>query len=142
MVAVVLAASSCRSDGSPEPVNLPPAPPVVEITMQEYSFKVPDGIPAGRVVFRLRNAGEAHHRPALLPLDEELPPLDEQIRGTERATVSPFAGTRTRAPGATGLFAVDLAPDTRYGLVCFVRDDVVGSHALQGMYHEFRTPKG
>ena len=140
LVLIVAASAGCnRAADSHADKVLPPSPPVVEVTLHDYRFEVSDDIPAGRVVFRIRNAGRAHHRPALLPLEEGLPPLDEQLRGSERAAVAPFAGTRTRAPDDTGAFAVDLAPGTRYGFVCFVRDDVVGPHALKGMSHEFRT---
>ena len=135
-VAVV---SACAPRVQPEPENLPASPPVVVVTLEEYRFELPAQIPSGRVVFHVRNSGKVAHRPALLPLGD-LPPLEQQLRGEERAAVAPFAGTRTRAPGATGAFAVDLEPDTRYGLICFIRDDQVGSHALKGMYHEFRTP--
>ncbi len=139
--AVAVVAASCAPQVKPEPENLPASPPVIVVTLEEYRFELPARIPAGRVVFRVRNPSDAAHRPALLPLGD-LPPLEQQLRGEERAAVAPFAGTRTRAPGATGAFAVVLEPDARYGFICFIRDDVVGSHALKGMYHEFRTPAG
>lgn len=139
VAAVAVVASSCAPGAEREP-ELPASPPEVVVTLQEYRFELSRDIPAGRVVFRLRNAGDLPHRPALLPLGDELPPLEQQLRGQERSIVNPFAGTRTRVPGATGSFAVDLLPGARYGLICFVRDEDGTSHALKGMHFEFRTP--
>jgi len=112
---------------------------VVTVVLREYRFKLDKAVPAGRVVFRLRNAGRLEHRPALLPLADDLPPLDQQLRGGQRAAIAPFAGTSTRPPGTTAAFAVDLAPGTRYGLICFIRDQDGVSHAVKGMNLEFRT---
>ncbi|MGH9153376.1 MAG: hypothetical protein ACRD03_13480, partial [Acidimicrobiales bacterium] len=139
LAAVVVVGSGC-APGIERESELPASPPEVVVTLTEYRFELSQDVPAGRVVFRLRNAGEAPHRPALLPLGEELPPLEQQLRGQERSIVNPYAGTRTRVPGATGSFAVDLVPGTRYGLICFLRDEDGSSHALKGMHHEFRTP--
>lgn len=137
--AVVAAVASSCAPGAERQVELPASPPEVEVTLREYRFDLSQDVPAGRVVFRLRNVGSSPHRPALLPLGDELPPLEQQLRSGDRAVVTPFAGTRTRVPGATGSFAVDLEPGARYGLICFVRDEDGTSHALKGMHLEFRT---
>lgn len=142
LAAAGLLAASCSPTGDGgRPADLPASPPVVAVTLREYRFHLDPDVPAGRVVFRIRNAGKVAHRPALLPLEEDLPPLDEQLRGPVRLAVSPFAGVRTRAPGARGAFAVDLVPGTRYGLICFIRDPDGSSHALKGMSFEFRAPR-
>lgn len=138
LVLVAVVAGACRESASPGPA-LPPAPPVVLVTMEEYGFRYDPHIPAGRVVFRFVNGGRLEHRPALLPLGEQLPPIAEQVRGTRRAAVTPFAGIPLRWPRQTGTFAVDLARGQRYAVLCFVREPDGTSHALKGMASEFRA---
>lgn len=119
--------------------TLPPVPPVVDVAMDEFRFSYQGPVPAGRVVFRIRNAGSVKHRLTLLPLEEDVPPIEAQLRGAERRLVKPFAGVPVRRPGKTGTFAVDLAPGRRYAIICFLRDDDGRPHALKGMTGEFRT---
>ena len=127
--------------GSSDEPALPPSPAVVTVTMREYRFEIDRTVPRGRVVFRLVNGGRLRHQPDLIPLAEELPPIDEQVRGQRRAVITPFAGVAGRDPGEVGTFAVDLEPGQRYAFVCFARDPDDGqSHALQGMTSEFRPP--
>lgn len=137
LVAMALLAASCnssRDSGAP----LPAGSPLVDVTMRDFAFEHVSEIPAGRVVFRVHNAGEAVHRAALLPLPEDLPPIDAQLRGTERRAIAPFAGIYDRTRGQKGTFAVDLVAGQRYAFVCFVIDEG-GSHALRGMSSEFRA---
>lgn len=130
-------ATSCQ--GSPARAAPLPAPPaVVDVTMSEYRFEYPPVVPSGRVVFRVRNAGQVEHQLELLHLSEEFPPIDVQVRGSERRVVTPLAGVRNRRPGASGTFAVDLVPGRRYAIVCFVRDSDGEVHAVKGMNSEFR----
>lgn len=130
---------SCSPDAASEP-PLPPTPPVVVVTMDEYRFSYDAHVPAGRVVFRFINKGHLQHRPSLLPLSDDVPPILDQVRGADRRSAAPFAGTPNREPGEIGTFAVDLVPDQRYAIICFARDPDGGSHAQQGMVAEFRTP--
>ena len=118
---------------------LPTAPPVVGITMREYGFEYDVGIPAGRVVFVAQNAGRLPHRMVLVPLPDDVPPIDVQLRSTERRFVEPFAGFTDRAPGDAGSFAVDLDPGQRYAMICYVMGPDGQSHARKGMSSEFRT---
>lgn len=135
-----MAVPACRQ---PAPTkSLPPRPPVLEIVMgepHELAFSLPSAIPAGRVVFRIRNAGRVEHDLVLTPLPDSLPPLHEQLSGPTRVAARPYAGVPVRAPGATGTFAVDLAAGQRYGVICFVRDANGESHASHGMSAEFRA---
>lgn len=107
--------------------------------MREFRFVYDNPIPAGHVVFEVRNVGKLPHRLSLLPLPEDLPPINEQLKGTERRGLSPFAGVPTRLPGDRGVFAAGLAPGVRYALVCFVVDADGVSHAQKGMSAEFRA---
>ncbi|MDP9387027.1 MAG: hypothetical protein M3Q48_03660 [Actinomycetota bacterium] len=106
--------------------------------MRDNRFDFDRAVPAGRVVFQVRNAGSVAHRLALLPLDERLPPLDEQLRGETREVVTPFAGIPARRPGAVGTFAVDLVAGRRYGIICSLSDPSGRSYAVGGMNAEFR----
>lgn len=136
LVAAMIAPSSCWASAAPEQ-PLPSAPPVVVVTMTEYRYDYDPVIPAGRVVFQFVNEGSEDHRPSLLPLPEDMPPIDEQLRGSERRAAVPFAGVATRDPGETGTFAVDLAAGQRYALICFAVAPDGESHALKGMASEF-----
>lgn len=137
-IVLVLAVSGCQA--SPDlGAKLPPAPPEVLIEMEEYHYQYDEPVPSGRVVFRFQNNGEVGHRPALLPLSDDLPPIQEQLRGETRATAAPFAGILPRQPGETGTFAVDLVPGQRYALICLARDSQDRPHATQGMAVEFRA---
>lgn len=138
LVAAVLLATSCTS-GTGSKAPLFAGSPVVDVNMREFAFDYPKDIPAGQVVFRVHNTGHTVHRLAMLPLPEDLPPIDVQLRGTERRAISPFAGIYDRAPGQDGTFAAYLVPGRRYAFVCFVTDQD-GSHALKGMASEFRAP--
>ena len=111
----------------------------MKVTLTEYRITYSPPVAAGRVVFRFTNKGKLVHQPDLLPLGEEVPPIDEQLRGDERVAVAPFAGIPPRNPGETGSFAVDLVPGQRYAFVCFARDPNGASHALKGMTAEFRA---
>lgn len=141
----VMCAGACRSPAGGAGPALPSPPPVVDIAMgapQEYGFRYDRRVPGGRVLFRVANEGTVAHELVLLPLGEELPPIDAQLQGTTRAVVAPFAAVRPRRPGDYGMFAVDLVPGQRYALLCFIVDATGRSHALQGMSSEFRAGRG
>lgn len=106
--------------------------------MSEYRFDYDAAIPRGRVVFKVRNDGKVDHELVLAIVPPELPPIDEQLKGTERQAITALATIPTRRPGTGTTFAVDLAPG-RYALLCFVRDPDGKPHALKGMNAEFRV---
>jgi hypothetical protein len=114
-------------------------PKVVIVKMTEFHYSYDPVIPAGRVVFRMVNDGHEAHWPSLVQLDEDLPPIDQQLHGSERRVVNPYAGVSPRGPGTSGSFAVDLAPGRRYAFICYAtgRDGTV--HYLKGMNSEFRA---
>lgn len=132
----LLAGAACTP---PQEPDVPPAAPVVTVSMTEYSFSFDRTIPAGRVIIRSVNEGKVLHLTLLSPLGDDFPPIDEQLRGEERRTLIPMASTPPRRPGETGIFAVDLRPG-RYAFLCTLldsQDDT--SHALKGMASEFRV---
>lgn len=108
--------------------------------MLDHRFELDRSVPAGRVVFRIRNAGQAPHHLTMIPLPDDVPPIAEQLRGSQRRFVDPFAGIYEREPGDTGTFAVDLGPGRRYAMICSVRDGDDQPHWAKGMATEFRTP--
>jgi hypothetical protein len=133
-----LSLGSCSTPSGSGPV-LPPAPQELVVTMREYRFDYSPPQGAGRVVFRAHNAGQEEHDLALIPLAEDIPPIDEQLRGQVRRVITPFARIPPRPPGGRGAFAVDLVPGQRYALVCFVAGPDGQAHALKGMNAEFRA---
>lgn len=118
----------------------PPSAPEVEVTMTDYDIEIDDPpVPAGRVVFRVDNAGEDTHRLSVVPLPEDLPPIDEQLHGDERREVTPVAGTIPRSADTGSVLAVDLEPGRRYALLCYEQLDDGTVHALLGENMEFRA---
>lgn len=97
-ISVVVLPNSCSTSAAPGP-PLPPAPPVVVVAMTEFRFEYGQVIPSGRVVFRFMNQGAEQHRPTLKPLPEDMPPIEEQLRGSERRASVPFADVGTLGPG-------------------------------------------
>lgn len=107
--------------------------------MREYRFEFKGPIPGGRVVFEVENAGDSPHRLTMVPLTEDVPAIDEQLRGRVRLTLAPYAGIPTMPPGQKAIFAVDLVPDRRYAFISFVQGPDGESDALRGMNAEFRA---
>lgn len=138
-LASALLLASCQAAPERQAVPLPAGPEVLNVEMTEYRFDYDGAVTAGRVLLRVRNTGRVPHSLTMFPLDEDLPPIDEQMRGSERRSITPFAGIRAQQPGASTTFAVDLAPGVRYALVCFLPDAEGKAHALRGMNSEFRA---
>lgn len=131
--AVAVVTAGCSADAG---AALPPVPPSVTVVMHEYRFDH-GPVPRGRVVFHVDNRGHVVHRMSLVPLPEDLPPIEEQLHGTDRRTLFTLAAVPDTQPGASGTVAVDLAPG-RYAFICFLTDKDGQSHALKGMASEFR----
>lgn len=136
-----LLGASCQTSAAPGPA-LPASPAVVDVSLSEYRIDYEPAVPSGRVVFRIKNVGRIEHQLTLLPLPDDLPPFDQQLRGSERRFMSPFAEVQNLQPGAMSTFAVDLLPDRRYALACFLIDPDGQSHALKGMNLELRVGSG
>lgn len=139
LVALTMAVACQAGPGTPMARSLPGRAATVEVTLREYAIGHSPHVPSGRVMFAVRNSGRVPHRPSLVPLSDDVPPIDEQLRGAERRAVSPFAGVTTLAPGERGVFAVDLEPGRRYAFICFAADEDGRPHAVKGMSSEFRA---
>ncbi len=133
----VVASCSPKTGAADSRQAVPRDPPVVVVTVTEYRFDY-ERFPRGRVVVRLRNAGTMEHRLSLIPLPEEFPPLDVQLRGEERRFVDTLAGTAPVPPQGAGTFAVDLQPG-RYAIVCLLSGADGETHARKGEASEFRV---
>lgn len=138
LLVCTLLGASCQTSTAPGPA-LPASPAVVDVSLSEYRIDYEPAIRSGRVVFRIKNVGRIEHQLTLLPLPDDLPPFDQQLRGSERRFISPFAEVPSLQPGATSTFAVDLISDRRYALACFLIDPDGQSHALEGMSLEIRV---
>lgn len=103
--------------------------------MREHRFDHPP-FPRGRVIFRVRNAGNEKHELRILALPEGLPPIDVQLRSKKRQVVSDVAYAPARNPRQTATFAIDFRPG-RYAMICFVRGRDGQQHAFKGMTSEF-----
>jgi len=127
---------------SPAPgrASLPEGPAEVTVSMREYAFDYDSSLTAGRVVFNVVNRGQLEHRLVLLPLGDDVPPINVQLHGPQRLTVAPLASVLPRPPGRRAAFAAELLPGKRYALICSIVDPDGESHAFKGMASEFRTP--
>lgn len=129
------ALGSCTTTSS----ALPPTPPTVSVTMEDYRFVFDNDVSRGRVVFRADNAGKLDHEMQLIVIPDSFPlTITQQVRSDVRQAFATKAVLPGRAPGVGGEFAVDLAAG-RYALTCFLKDPDGKSHAVKGMAAEFRV---
>ncbi len=135
LAAAAVALGSCQTSSGRA---LPASPTVVTVTMTEFGYKLDRPVPPGYVIFRMVNAGQQTHEPNLIPLSEDVPPIDQQVRGDTRIAVSPSGGVVGRKPDQVGSFAANLESGQRYAFVCFARTPDGQSHAKLGMAIEFR----
>lgn len=133
-----LLATSCRASAAPAPDPPSPVPELV-VTMVDHRFEYDPSIPSGPVLFRVDNVGSVAHDLRLIPLDDDVPAIEEQLRGTQRRVVTPLAAVRPRPPGTDGAFVVDLEPGRRYALICSLITKERQAHSRLGMASEFRA---
>jgi hypothetical protein len=107
--------------------------------MTDYRFDHQREIPPGRTVFRIVNAGAEPHSLVVVELEEDVPPIDEQLRSSNRRGALTFAQLPQRPPASRDTFAVDLEAG-RYAFICFVQGADGVPHYLKGMSSEFRVP--
>ena len=136
-VSLALFGVACSKPNPPH-AGLPADPGFVDVSMTDSRFVHEPGVPAGRVVFTGRNTGKLQHQVTLFQLPEDIPPIDEQLRGPNRLALTPEALFPPVGPRGTGSFAADLVPGRRYALLCTVVDADGRSHAFKGMNSEFR----
>lgn len=126
---------------APAPTGyLPAAPAIVDVVEQDYGYALGGGadIPPGRAVFRVANRSRLAHDLSLVALPDDVPPIIDQLRSSDRRVVATLARLPSRPPGSNDAFAVDLAPG-RYALLCFQKEGTEEPHAFKGMVVEFRV---
>lgn len=136
LVVAAFIVGSCQRSAQ-QGLPLPASPPVIDITLTDNSIHYSVPVPAGRAVFQVHNAGATDHQLKMVPLDEGFPPIQEQLAGSERRTVAPFAGVPKLAPGDRSVFAVDLVPGTRYAVLCLLSGADGIPYGVKGMNSEF-----
>jgi hypothetical protein len=136
MVAATVAMVACSPGGSPG--RLPPSAPTVQVEIDDTDVRHPKPVPAGRVVFRIRNRGQEPHQLTLLQLSEDSPPIEQRLDqegGPAPAYVAQVPGT---APGGTGMFAAELKEGRRYALVDLSRASDGTLRGRRGVASEFQ----
>lgn len=137
VVAVGLVASACTSSQQALPV--PPSAPAIHVSLEDRNLVFDTPVPAGRVVFHVRNAGTHPHRFALVPLPDDAPPLEQDLHDDVERPVRRVARIPTLQPGETGMFAVDLIPGQRYGMLDYSTTPDGVQHMMVGVAGEFRA---
>lgn len=124
-----LLAAGCQQ----APPDRPPAPPTLEVVLDEYRVEAPEQVPAGRVVVEVVNAGDEAHNLTVLALPEDFPAtFEERFASGQRQALGTLVILPAQPPGAEDVVALDLAPG-RYGLLSTLEDDEGTSHARKGM---------
>lgn len=141
LVAAMLLIAACSRGDASGP--LPPQTPTIDVDLIEHDVRYDGPVPAGRVVFRVDNAGEQPHQLSLLSLAKDSPPIQEQLQDTSDQSPVLLAQVQLLGPGETGMFAAGLAGGQRYALVDLsgAPDDDT-THAELGMAVEFQTSDG
>lgn len=137
---LLLAAPSCAPHGARPPLFS--GSPVITVRMTDYAFELPADIPAGRVVFRVENAGSLYHNVSVFGMGPEWLPLDEQLHSATRKSVNPFAQVFAMQPGEHGTFAANFRKGGRYGFICELASPDGRPHYLLGMNAEIRPGGG
>lgn len=130
-------AAGCTSTGTDGPV--PEAVPTVEVAVGDQDLSVEGPVPAGRVVFNVRNTGENTHRMVLFPLADDRPPIHDDIADDVERPMQVMAGVPPLAPGETTAFAVDLGDERRYGMVDTIEVADGRQYMDLGVATEFRA---
>lgn len=122
----------------------PPPAPTVEAELSDFSFEMPDTLPAGEHSFQIHNAGGQPHEFTLIQLMGNATPQDflawagDQANATGPPPATLLGGITGIEHGMQQTFNATLEPG-RYAVICFL-PDVHGDHAphfTKGMLDEF-----
>lgn len=113
----------------------------MKVEIVENAVAVAEPVPAGRIVFRVTNAGARPHQLTLVRLAEDSPPIDELLRSADGHHNPPDVLARVAdiAPGQTGMVAAELADGARYALVDLSQAPDGRLYARLGATAEFRA---
>lgn len=136
-VAAALLAAGCTPGAADKPV---PGPvPAIQVLIEDDDLAIHGPVPAGRVVFQIRNLGQRPHRLTLFPMPEDAGPIEQEVTDEKQRPVRLLARVSNLQPGNTGTFAADLAAGQRYGLIDYSRAPDGTQHMALGVAGEFRT---
>ena len=110
------------------------------LNMRDFSFDIPDTLPAGSNTFTVVNAGPQPHEMNILKLAPGASLSDLQAWQPDQATPPPFeavGGMNGMSQGETHYMTVDLQPGT-YVAICNIPDPGSGvPHSRLGMVRQF-----
>jgi hypothetical protein len=137
---VAAAITTTLATGCVPEVERDAEPNEVVVTSREFSFALPDTLPAGLTRLRLRNDGQELHHLQLVRLGDgfTIADLNDSFNaGNFTATPITYAGGPNVAPpGLTSEVLVNLTPG-RYAIVCFIPSPEDGiAHRTKGMARE------
>lgn len=136
LVPFALASVSCSKETpAPEPVAIPS----VMVMAADYSFQMPDTLPAGVTSFRLMNHGKEMHHLTLIRLAEGMTAADlakMQPGGPLPPGVTLAGGPNYSIPGGAIEAVVDLKPGN-YAAICAIPSPDGVVHMAKGMVHPF-----
>lgn len=112
---------------------------VVRVVARDFSFEMPDAIPAGLTTFRLRNAGTQPHHLMFYRLDagKRLGDALDALKagGAHPAWMHPAGGPNAVPPGGESVGTLVLEPG-RYVAFCHVKSPDNVLHFAKGMLKE------
>lgn len=117
---------------------------MITVIARDYSFEVPETIPAGRVKFVLRNEGFEAHSAQLYRLNDEInidrfrAAMDDGI-ASEREVATVLGGPANVDRGKTGPPVEVLLEPGDYVVVCWLLGAGGTAHAFRNMVQTFRV---
>ena len=117
-------------------------PPVARgtFTMRDFSFEMPDSIPAGRSTYKVTNVGPQPHELVVVKIGEGNTVQDVMAWYRTPSGPPPFesvGGINGLSLGGSGFMTLDLQPGA-YAAVCLIPDPASGlPHLHLGMVKEF-----
>jgi hypothetical protein len=121
----------------------PAAPPVVEVTANDYAFQMPDTLAAGVTTFRLTNHGQELHHVILIKLGEgqTLADLPKLLGGPPPADLVVLGGPNPAPPHGQAEAVVDLQTGN-YAVICVIPAADGQAHVQKGMAHALTVIPG
>src|SRR5690349_14112685 len=141
---LALGAAACA-----KPTPQPASPNVVTITAADYTFNLPDTIPAGLTTFRLVNQGKELHHASLVRLRDGKTVADFQAglaAAMKNHTPPPawmeFAGGPNAVTLGDTAIATQLLEPGSYVFVCWIPTLDGVPHVVKGMMHPLVVTAG
>lgn len=143
----LLATMAQRTVAAQEASPATPNEVVVTVTADDFSFDIPDTIPAGYVTVTMENVGAEPHHAQVVKLNEGTSPDDAIAALNENGPLGALqSGTFVGGPGtvSAGVSASVILnlEQGDYLLICFLRSPDGTPHYAQGMVTSFSVEKG